>query len=220
MAVLIFGAFSSYSQRITITASAGGSQIESGSISNDASINVTFTSSTSTSNFTSDDVLVTNGSLSGFSGSGTTYIATFTPSSAGPTSIMVPKDVYTSDTGANNKSSKFFNWQYDNVAPIITSISMADDNSSVTISVSGYLYNSVSSKGALEANDFTFSMNGGTAILNNSTPISITLGAPTFTSHTIGGQIFNPVIADLDQDGDFDLIGGQQNSSTSSILFS
>jgi hypothetical protein len=100
--------------------------------------------------------MVSNGSLSGFSGSGTTYTATFTPSSAGPTSIIVPRDVYTSDVGANNKSSKFFNWQYDNVAPTITSISMADDNSSVTISVSGYLYNSISNKGALEANDFAF----------------------------------------------------------------
>ncbi|ENC6732405.1 hypothetical protein ABKZ05_003116, partial [Vibrio navarrensis] len=41
---------------------------------------LTFTLSESSSDFTADDITVTGGSLSGFTGSGTSYIATFTPS--------------------------------------------------------------------------------------------------------------------------------------------
>ncbi|WP_212590308.1 Ig-like domain-containing protein, partial [Vibrio cidicii] len=41
---------------------------------------LTFTLSESSSDFTADDITVTGGSLSGFTGSGTSYTATFTPS--------------------------------------------------------------------------------------------------------------------------------------------
>ena len=55
--------------------------VSSFTLKNDASINLTFTSSESTSDFTSDDVTVTDGvTLSSFTGSGTTYTATLTPS--------------------------------------------------------------------------------------------------------------------------------------------
>ena len=55
--------------------------VSSFTLKNDASINLTFTSSESTSDFTSEDVTVTDGvTLSSFTGSGTTYTATLTPS--------------------------------------------------------------------------------------------------------------------------------------------
>ena len=54
--------------------------VSSFTLKNDASINLTFTSSESTSDFTSEDVTVIDGgTLSSFTGSGTTYTATLTP---------------------------------------------------------------------------------------------------------------------------------------------
>ena len=75
---------------MTITAVDGSSNaVSDGSTTNDATLTVTFTSSESTSNFVVGDVTVSGGSLSSFSGSGTTYTATFTPSSNGATTIDV-----------------------------------------------------------------------------------------------------------------------------------
>ena len=69
-------------QRITmaITAVNGSSSaVSDGSTTNDATLTVTFTSSAATTNFAIGDVTVSGGALSSFSGSGTTYTATFTP---------------------------------------------------------------------------------------------------------------------------------------------
>ena len=65
---------------------------------------ITFTTSESTSNFTSGDVSVTNGTLSNFSGSGTSYTATFTPNSefSGTGTISVAAGAFTDSTGNSN----------------------------------------------------------------------------------------------------------------------
>jgi hypothetical protein len=65
---------------------------------------ITFTISESTTNFTSSDVSVTNGTLSNFSGSGTSYSATFTPSSgfSGTGTISVAAGAFTDSTGNSN----------------------------------------------------------------------------------------------------------------------
>ena len=75
-------------------------------LKNDASINLTFTSSEFTSDFTSSDVTVTGGgTLSSFTGSGTTYTATFTPAVAGVHSIKVAAGAYTDSAGNGNFES-------------------------------------------------------------------------------------------------------------------
>ena len=60
---------------ITSTAS----EVSDGDTSSDSSLSLTFTTSASTTDFAAGDVVVSGGTLSNFSGSGTTYTATFTP---------------------------------------------------------------------------------------------------------------------------------------------
>ena len=70
---------------ITITAS----EVSDGDTSADTSLSVTFTASASTTDFAAGDVSVSGGTLSNFSGSGTTYTATFTPSAQGATTCLL-----------------------------------------------------------------------------------------------------------------------------------
>ncbi len=65
---------------------------------------VTFTLSQSSTDFTVDDVTVTGGTLSGFSGSGTTYTATFTPTADSTTDgvISVASNKFSNANGDQN----------------------------------------------------------------------------------------------------------------------
>jgi len=68
---------------------------------------ITFTLSASSSNFVSTDVVVSGGVLSGFSGSGTTYTATYTASSSTTHSILVPPDSFTNSDSVGNERGSF-----------------------------------------------------------------------------------------------------------------
>jgi hypothetical protein len=70
----------------------------------DGSANITFTLSEVSTSFTSSDVTVTGGTLSNFSGSGTTYTARFTPTtnSKSPGVISVASGVFTDASGNPN----------------------------------------------------------------------------------------------------------------------
>ena len=68
---------------MTIASTTSG--VTDGSTTNDSSIVLTFTSSEATTNFVVGDITVSGGTLGSFSGSGTTYTATFTPSESGAT---------------------------------------------------------------------------------------------------------------------------------------
>ena len=74
------------------TISISASQVNSGNTSNDASLSMTFTSSESTTSFDSSDLTLSNGTISNFSGSGTTYTATFTPTNQGATSLNIAQE--------------------------------------------------------------------------------------------------------------------------------
>ena len=101
---------------VTITAS----QVSDGDTSADSSITLTFITSASTTNFAAGDVTVSGGTLSNFSGSGTTYTATFTPSAVGATTIDVAANTFTNAaTGVNNVAATQFNWTY-STAPTMT----------------------------------------------------------------------------------------------------
>ena len=93
---------------ITITAS----EVSDGDTSSDSSLSLTFTTSQSTTNFAAGDVVVSGGTLSNFSGSGTTYTATFTPSAAGATTIDVAANTFTNAFSTNNTAATQFNWTY------------------------------------------------------------------------------------------------------------
>jgi hypothetical protein len=119
------------------------STVNSGDTSNDSTISLTFTSSESTTNFIEDDITISGGSLSSFSGSGTTYTATLTPSGDATYTISVAQNKFTDSGGNNNSASNTFTWTYDSTAPLITSITPSwgshlnatKDNSSGTVTV-------------------------------------------------------------------------------------
>ena len=110
------------------TMTISSSTVNDGDTSKDSSITVVFTSSEPTGDFNSEDVSVTGGSISDFnSTSSTIYTATFTPSSAGATTIDVPASTFTDNDGNNNTAASQFNWTYDdnysgtNVSGVINS---------------------------------------------------------------------------------------------------
>ena len=101
---------------MTITAA----EVSDGDTSYDSTLSLTFTSSESTTDFAAGDVVVSGGTLSNFSGSGTTYTATFTPSALGATTIDVASGVFTGTTSlCSNTAATQFNWTY-STAPTIT----------------------------------------------------------------------------------------------------
>ena len=102
-------------------------------------ISLTFTLSESTSDFTDADVTVTGGGkLTSFTGSGTTYTATLTPSIEGLQSIKVAANAYSDPAGNSNVESNTFGWTYDATSPTIT-ITAAEGSS-------GFISNDASHK--------------------------------------------------------------------------
>ena len=99
-----------YSPAPTMTITAA--EVNDGDTSNDSSLSLTFTASQSTTNFAIGDVVVGGGTLSNFSGSGTTYTATFTPSAEGATTIDVAANSFTNAFNTNNTAATQFNWTY------------------------------------------------------------------------------------------------------------
>ena len=196
--------------RITITATDGSNSVSSGSLTNDATLTITFTADEVITGFAVGDVATIRGGLSSFSGSGRTYTATFTPSYSITTAIYIVANGYVDQVSNNNLPSIPFYWTYDGVAPIyILGTYITPDNSQVKIRLSELVYDTGSGSGALETGDFTFSISGGTATLGSSNPTSITKDTPTFSSATIDSDLngaFGVIIKDLDFDGDMDII--------------
>ena len=105
-------------------------EVSDGASSNDSTLAMTFTSSEATSNFVVGDISVSGGALSSsFSGSGTTYTATFTPSGGdGAKTIDVAGGAFTDSSSNNNSAATQFNWTYDATSPsmAITSSTVSD----------------------------------------------------------------------------------------------
>ena len=100
---------SSLTPTVTITAA----EVADGATSSDSALSLTFTLNRDSDNFVVGDVDVTNGSLSSFSGSGSVYTATFTPSTQGATTIKVLADKFTGiGASGGNTASDIFNWTY------------------------------------------------------------------------------------------------------------
>jgi hypothetical protein len=137
---------------------AGSSSLKSGETET-----ITFTLSESSANFISTDITVSGGSISGFTGSGTSYTATFTPTAntnSGTGSISVAGATFTDTVGNNNTASNTLSINYDTGAPIV---SISASPSSV-------------SSGA--ATTVTFTINEATTTFTSS-DVSATLGTLT-----------------------------------------
>jgi len=107
-------------------------------------IPVTITFSDSVTGFDSTDVVVGNGTLTSFSGSGTTYILEVTPTIDGDVTVDIAANVALNNAGVGNASATQFSITYDGTAPeVVFSSSAAPATNSSTIPVSASLSESV-----------------------------------------------------------------------------
>ena len=114
---------------MTITSST----VTSGQATDDSKINLTFTSSDDTTDFTSLDVQISGGTISNFTGSGKVYTAVFTPSGYEKYTISVPENVFTDGSGNLNVASNVFEWTYtDTVRPTMTITSTTVESGEAT----------------------------------------------------------------------------------------
>jgi len=99
------------------------------SIGGTTTATITFTLSRSSTDFAASSVTVGSGSLSSFAGSGTSYTATFTPSTGtnGSVTITVPSGSFTDINGLANSVSTG-SITVDSVAPTFTNITSAKAN--------------------------------------------------------------------------------------------
>ncbi|MEC7821073.1 MAG: Ig-like domain-containing protein, partial [Candidatus Neomarinimicrobiota bacterium] len=75
-----------------------------------------------------------------------------------------------------------FYWTYlDQSPPTIISTTIANDNSTVSVTMSEAVFNTNSGGGALEVSDFSFSLSGGVATLSSATPTSIAIDGNIYT---------------------------------------
>ncbi|HEX3135168.1 MAG TPA: Ig-like domain-containing protein [Planctomycetota bacterium] len=81
-------------------------------------IPLTFAFSTAVSDFTAGDVVVRNGTLSGFNGSGDTYTAVLTPRKPGPVRVEIPSGA--ANAGGQASNSVVFTRTYDTAGPTVT----------------------------------------------------------------------------------------------------
>ena len=103
---------------MAITAIDDNFTVLNGGTNNYSDFLVNFTSSSPTVNFTLEDVTVTGGTLTDFSGSSASvYSAIFTPSIDGVITIDVAANTFTDDKGTNNMEARPFIWTYDSKAP-------------------------------------------------------------------------------------------------------
>ena len=70
---------------------------------------------------------------------------------------------------------------YDIANPVINSVSIDGDNSTIAVTFSEAVYNTNAGSGALEVSDFTLSISGGVATLSSSTPSSISASGNVYT---------------------------------------
>ena len=79
---------------------------------------------------------------------------------------------------ANNTVSVTFK---DKNGPNITQTSIADDNSTVSVTVNETAYNTNGGSGALQTSDWALSISGGAATLSSATPTSISVSGNVYT---------------------------------------
>ena len=106
----------------TVTIASSTSGVSDNSTTNNATIALTFTVSETTSDFASEDITVSNGTISSFAGTGTSYTATFTPAAQGACTIDIAKDKFTDAASNNNTAADQFNWTFDNIVPTVTNV--------------------------------------------------------------------------------------------------
>ena len=94
----------------------------------------------------------------------------------------VDDGVYDTDGNESTTSQSNNSVTLNDITPAnITGITLAADNSTVSVTFSEAVYNATGGSGALEVSDFAFTISGGTATLASATPSSISSSGNTYT---------------------------------------
>ncbi|WP_206646050.1 Ig-like domain-containing protein [Pseudoalteromonas phenolica] len=133
---------------------------------------ITIVLSESSSDFTIQDIAATNGNLSDFSGSGSSYSATFTPSSdiEGSALLNVNAGAFTDAAGNSNSASNQLSITIDTKAPSGQSVSI--DQSVINKSNESAL--SFSLSGLESSGSFTYSITDGVSTVSSQSSTNIT----------------------------------------------
>ncbi|SVC44875.1 uncharacterized protein METZ01_LOCUS297729, partial [marine metagenome] len=103
-----------------------------------------------------------------------TYVLEHTDNQAEWNSLVqVDEDTYAlafAGSGDDGYVSTFTVRASDQVAPTISAVTLAADNSTITVTLDEAVFNSDAGSGALEVGDFALSISGGTATLSSATP--------------------------------------------------
>ncbi|WP_160296950.1 tandem-95 repeat protein [Photobacterium halotolerans] len=94
--------------------------------------NITLTLSEDSTDFEATDITVSGGTLSGFTGSGSSYSATLTPVTDGNITLDIASDRFTDPNGNGNLAATQLVVSYDGTAPYITQLNPADDATDVS----------------------------------------------------------------------------------------
>jgi len=203
---------------VTITAANGSGAVASGSTSSDSALTLTFTASGTTSDFTAADVTVSGATLSNFTGSGTSYTATLSATSASVT-VDVGANKFTSNS-LNNVASTQFTWttSTDLIAPTVSSAVLAASGTTLTLTASETLGASTPAASA-----FTVSA-GGSAISVSSvavlgTSVTLSLAQAATVGQSISIAYTAPGTNDLQDAAGNLMVGfaGQSVTNSSTI---
>ena len=116
-----------------ITASDWTTTVNDGSTTNNGLLYLTFTSIEPTTNFESEYISTTGGTISNFaSSSSLVYFATFTSPVKGATSISVSGNKFTDAVKNGNNATDQFNWIYDGEGPTVTITAASGSNTDGT----------------------------------------------------------------------------------------
>ncbi|TQV80224.1 Ig-like domain-containing protein [Aliikangiella coralliicola] len=147
-------------------------------------INIDFTNpatsgpDTSITGFTSSDVILSNANISGFTGSGSSYSATITPTNNGNVTVDISSAVAFDDHGNGNVAAPQFSVTYDIEAP--NGYAVAIDTPQPFINASNDTAFQFSYSGAEITSQYSYTITDG---VNTSTPVTgtITTASGSFT---------------------------------------
>lgn len=144
-------------------------------------VSMTATFSESVTGFTVGDVTVSGGTAGGFSGSGSSYAFTVTPSGQGAVSVSIASGVCQDAAGNQNQASSAYEFTYDSQAPtvVLSAVNAATNAAVATGSVIAQIALTVSvsfSEAVTGVAQGDFAVSGGT--ISN---FSVGSGGGTFT---------------------------------------
>jgi len=185
----------SYGADVTFTTSASdttpptmiitAAEVSDGGSSNDATLSLTFTSSEATSNFTSGDITVTNGTISSFTQvSSTVYTATFTPTAAGAATIDVASGKFTDAASNNNTAATQFNWTYVTQTDPLQKADVIESSEITAISAINFTQTSV----RLVNNRMSWLRNNATTLKTSRQGIKVSFADPLVEQYVNGTQ--------------------------------